>query len=326
MMTRKHFTALLTLTPLALLAQKPGIKRGEPVDLGAIGAGEGPAWGPDNSIYFSGSKGVLRRTDEGRVHEVRDKSAGTNGVMFDREGRMVTCESGNRRIVRTEKDGSITVLTDKFEGHPFNSPNDLAIDSQGRIYFTDPRYGRRDNMEIKDKDGKSVEGVYRIDAPGKVSRIITHEVDRPNGVLISPDDRYLYVADNNNNNTGVERKLFRFDLKKDGTIVPSSKKSIFDWEDGRGPDGLKMDIEGRLYVAGGINRENPPYESSKKFKSGVYVISPEGKLLDFIHIPGGDTTNCAFGGKDLKTLFITAGGNLWSVNVEVPGYTYYKRK
>lgn len=317
---------ILALTPAFLFAETPRIKRGEPVNLGSIGAGEGPAWGPDGTLYFSGSKGVLHRTADGKVQLFRDVASGTNGLLFDHEGRLVACESSKKRITRTEKNGSVTVLADSFEGQRFNSPNDLTIDTKGRIYFTDPRYGRRDDMEIKDREGKLVEGVYRIDAPGKVTRIITHEVDRPNGLLVSPDDRFLYVADNNNNNTGVERKLFRFDLKKDGTIVPASKKSIFDWENGRGPDGLKMDVQGRLYVAGGINRQNLPYESSEKFKSGVYVISPEGKLLDFIHIPGGDTTNCAFGGDDLKTLFITAGGSLWSVDVEVPGYTNYKRK
>ena len=106
----------------------------------------------------------------------------------------------------------------------------------------------RDNMEMK------VEGVYRIDAPGKVTRIIAHEVDRPNGILVSPGDRYLYVADNNNNNVGGARKLWRFDLKADGTIDPRSRKLIFDWRTSRGPDGFKMDHKGRLYVAAGLNK------------------------------------------------------------------------
>jgi gluconolactonase len=140
-------------------------------------------------------------------------------------------------------------------------------------------------------------------------------------VLVSPDDEYFYVADNNNNNAGAARKLWRFGLRPDGTIDPASRKLIFDWHDGRGPDGVKADRLGRLYVAAGLNKPNPPYETADKFKGGVYVISPEGKLLDFIAIPVDETTNCAFGGTDWKTLFITAGGTLWSIPVNTPGWT-----
>jgi gluconolactonase len=165
-----------------------------------------------------------------------------------------------------------------------------------------------------------VEGVYRIDAPGKVTRIISHEVDRPNGILVSPKDDFLYVADNNNNNTGVKRQLVRFRLRADGTIDAKSKRVIYDWSAGRGPDGLEMDVAGRLYVAGGLNKPNPPHETADKFKGGVYILSPEGKLLDFVAVPVDEVTNCGFGGADGKTLFITAGGTLWSIPVTTPGY------
>jgi gluconolactonase len=225
----------------------------------------------------------------------------------------VVNESGARRVTRTERDGSITVLADNYEGKKFNSPNDLAIDSKGRIYFTDPRYGRRDSMEM------TVEAVYRIDGPQKVTRIISGEVNRPNGILISPDDRYLYVADNNNNNTGGARKLWRFDLKPDGSIDAASRKLIFDWKTGRGPDGLKMDRKGILYVAAGLNNPHPPYETVDEFKGGIYVITPNGELLEFIAIPKDEVTNCAFGGPDLKTLYVTAGGSLWSIQAKTAG-------
>jgi len=165
-----------------------------------------------------------------------------------------------------------------------------------------------------------VEGVYRIDAPGKVVRILgAPDIERPNGILVSPDDRYLYVADNNNNKVGGARKLWRFDLKSDGTVDAKSRKLIFDWVDARGPDGLKMDTKGLLYVAGGLNKPHPPYETADKLKGGVYVISPDGKLVEFIAIPRDEVTNCAFGGADRKTLYITAGGSLWSVRVKTPG-------
>jgi gluconolactonase len=216
------------------------------------------------------------------------------------------------------------VLADSYEGKKLNSPNDLSLDSKGRIYFTDPRYGRMDNLEIKDEAGQFIEGVYRIDAPGQVTRIITHEVERPNGILVSPDDRYLYVADNYNNRSGGARKLYRFDLKSDGTIVASSRKVIFDWKTGRGPDGFKVDRKGRFYVAAGVNRASR-WETADEFKGGVYILSPGGKLLEFVHFEKDETTNCAFGGADLKTLYVTAGGQLWSVPVSTPGRITAKR-
>jgi gluconolactonase len=143
-------------------------------------------------------------------------------------------------------------------------------------------------------------------------------VERANGVLVSAGDRYLYVADNNNNNPGGARKLWRFSLYPDGSVKPASRKLIYDWNDSRGPDGVKSDTKGRLYVAGGLNQPHPPHETNTK-KGGVYVLSPQGKLLRFIPIPVDEVTNCAFGGGDLKTLFITAGGTLWSLPVDTPG-------
>ncbi|HUS36124.1 MAG TPA: SMP-30/gluconolactonase/LRE family protein, partial [Verrucomicrobiae bacterium] len=203
-------------------------------------------------------------------------------------------------------------LADSFEGKKFNSPNDLTIDSKGRIYFTDPRYGKRDTMEMKE------EAVYRINGPGKVVRIIT-ELERPNGILVSPHDQYLFVADNNNNKVGGARKLWRFVLNGDGNVNAEGKKLIFDWKTSRGPDGFKMDSVGRLFVAAGLNLASPPYETVEPYRAGVYVLSQEGKLLDFVAVPKDEVTNCAFGGDDLKTLFITAGGTLWSIRVNTPG-------
>lgn len=157
-----------------------------------------------------------------------------------------------------------------------------------------------------------VEGVYRIDVPGKVTLILgPDEVERPNGILISPDDRYLYIADNNNNNHGGSRKLLRYTLDKNGDVKPGTRKVLFDWKDGRGPDGMKMDAAGRIYVAAGTNQ--PTEYETTSFKAGCYILSPAGKLLDFIPVAPDECCNCAFGGKDGKTLFITSGSHLWSV-------------
>lgn len=299
----------------------PGSK---PRNLGSIGAGEGPAWRPNAGLYFTGQNHIGRRDTSGNVQVFREPAGGANGLLFDRQLRLLVCESSNRRITRTEPGGGITVLADSYEGHRFNSPNDLTIDSNGRVYFSDPRYGPRDDMEMRDAKGRLMEGVYRIDAPGKVARVIGPEVERANGVLVSPDDKFLYVADNNNNMVGGARKLWRFALNPDGSVDPAGRKLIFDWRDGRGPDGVKQDRKGRLYVAAGLNKAHPPFESANEFKGGVYILSPEGQLLTFVPVPVDEVTNCAFGDADLKTLFITAGGTLWSIRVNTPGFVAWK--
>jgi len=317
-MSLKSSLCLIACLALASCSsmRSPVVPRAQPKDHGAIGATEGPAW-QDGSLYFTDGKHINRMGPEGKTTVFRHNAS--NGLLFDREGRLIACESGLRRVTRTEKDGSITVLADRFEGKRFNSPNDLCMDSQGRIYFTDPRYGSRDSMELSSED------VYRINREAKlpdglcafaydipnITRILCDGAERPNGILISPDDRHLYIADNNNNTHGGSRKLLRYTLDKNGDVKPGSRKVIFDWKDGRGPDGMKMDSAGRIYVAAGTNKAND-YETTR-FKAGCYILSPSGRLLDFIPVAPDECCNCAFGGKDDKTLFITSGGHLWSV-------------
>jgi gluconolactonase len=290
----------------------------KPVLLQENGAGEGPAWHPDLGLLTSGGGHIYRRDRDGKVSVYRE-NAGSNGLMFDRQGRLVICEPVRRRVSRIEADGNLTVLAERYEGKRFNQPNDLTIDSQGRLYFSDPRYGDRNSMELVDAEGRKIEGVYRIDTDGRVTRIITHEVDRPNGLVVTHDDKYLFVADNNNNTVGGARKLWRFDLRSDGTVDFATQKLIHDWRSTRGPDGMKLDAQGRLFVAAGLNRAHPPSETQDQPTAGVYVFSPAGSLLQFIPIPRDEVTNCAFGGDDLRTLFITAGGSLWSVRVQTAG-------
>jgi gluconolactonase len=287
--------------------------------------GEGPAWHPKLGVLCSGNGHISRLDRDGKVSIYR-KDAGTNGLLFDGQGRLLACEPRRRRVTRTELDGKITVLTDGYEGKRYNQPNDLTIDSRGRVYFSDPRYGDREGMEIRDDQGRTIEGVYRIDPDGKVTRILGRELERPNGVLVSAEDRYLYVADNNNNTKGGARKLWRFDLRKDGTVALDSRKLLYDWGEGRGPDGVKQDQRGRLYVAAGLNKPNPPFEPDPERKGGIYVLSPDGKLLAFLPVPRDEVTNCAFGGDDLKTLFITGGGTLYSVRTTTPGRVVWPRQ
>ena len=170
------------------------------------GAGEGPVWHPQLGLLTSGHGDIVRRDRDGNV-SVHRKEAGSNGLAFDRQGRLLICEAANRRVTRIEHDGSLTVLADRYDGHRFNQPNDLALDSRGRIYFSDPCYGDRSRMELVDAGGRKVEGVYRIDPDGRVGRVITHETERPNGLAVTPDDRTLFVADNNNDTVGGAETL-----------------------------------------------------------------------------------------------------------------------
>lgn len=322
-----HLRSLSSLAAILVLAscsslRSPIVPGAVPKDHGPIGAGEGPAW-KDGSLYFTDGKHINRMGPDGKTSVFRHNAS--NGLLFDREGRLVACESGLRRVTRTEKDGRITVLADRFEGKRFNTPNDLCMDSKGRIYFTDPRYGSREGMEIMASSsacsptgtvhGKTpVENVYRIDGPNRVTLVLSASkysaLERPNGILITPDDRFLYIADNNNNTHGGSRKLLRYELDKNGD-VSGKGKVIFDWKDGRGPDGMKMDDAGRIYVAAGANKATE-FETTR-FKAGCYILSPSGRLIDFIPTAPDECCNCAFGGKDGKTLFITSGGHLWSV-------------
>jgi gluconolactonase len=318
-------TLLVTLAAALLWsnqvhAAEEKLTEGEPQLIGEFerSAHEGPSWDPKGGwVYFVGRNRVSRINLEGKVEVVLDPSPGANGALVDPQGRVIVCESGGRRVIRIERDRSVTVLADNFEGKKFNSPNDVALDSKGRIYFTDPRYGARTTMEIKDASGRLVEGVYRVDAPGKVTRVLTTEVERPNGILIGPGDKYLYIADNNNGEGGA-RKLVRFDLKKDGTVAPETKSVIFDWHKARGPDGMKLDTKGNFWVAGGRNAPSRT-ETVDEFKGGLFVISPKGKLIEFLPLPKDETTNCGFAGPDLKTLYITSGESLYKIRVKVAG-------
>lgn len=289
-----------------------------PEMLSETGAGEGPAWHPRLGLLTSGEGNINLRDRQGRA-SVYVRDAGSNGLLVDREQRVVICEPVRRRVSRRSLDGTSTVLAETFEGGRFNQPNDVAIDSRGRLYFTDPRYGSRDGMELLDAAGRPIEGVYRIDPDGAVTRIIAHEADRPNGIAVSADDRLLFVADNTNDVPGGARRLWRFNLQDDGTVDLATQTLIHDWKTTRGPDGMKFDAEGRLYVAAGLNRPNPPAETADEPTAGIYVFSREGLLQEFVRIPRDETTNCAFGGTDGRTLFVTAGGTLWSLRTKTPG-------
>jgi len=285
---------------------------------------EGPAVDAAGNVFFSDIAGdrILKMDPKGMVTTFRADSGRTNGNCFDVEGRLISCEGGEqgpgrRRIVRTDmKTGDITVLTDRYDGKRYNSPNDCCVDGKGRVWFTDPRYGAdRSDLEM------DVEAVYRIDKAGQVKRVLTQkEVERPNGIAVSPDDKTLYVIDSHPREGG-NRKVWAFDLAPDGSL--SGQRLVYDFGKGRGGDGMRVDMSGNLWVAAGINRPRGNPGESLDVPAGVYVVSPQGKLLGRIPIPEDVITNLAFGGPERKTLYVTAGKTLYRFPVTVSGHAVY---
>ena len=288
---------------------------------GRVAFTEGPAWHSSGNLYFTDIENnrIMRRDPSGKFHVYRTPSGKANGLVFDTEGRLHACEGGgeggNRRITRTELDGTISVLSANYQGNKYNSPNDLVLDRSGRIYFTDPRYGDRDDMQITDAEGKEIEGVYRIDPDGSVHLVITHEVERPNGIALSKDGTFLYVCDNMNDTPTGNRKLWQFEVGANGSINLKSQKLLFDWGTDRGPDGMTVGPDGNLYVTAGFNFPSLPNQTADRYKAGVYVFSPEAEHLRTIPVPIDMITNCTFGGENGNTLFITAGHKLWSLEI-----------
>ncbi len=212
------------------------------------------------------------------------------------------------------KTGHISVLTDRYEGKRYNSPNDVCVDGRGRIWFTDPRSGDRGGMEM------DVEGVYRIDPDGRVTRVLGQpEVQKPNGIATAPEGRTLYVVDGNDR-PGGNRKIWAFDVSPKGEV--SHRRLVYDFLQGRGGDGVRVDMKGNLWVAAGIRTPRPPGEVTD-MPQGVYVISPQGKLLGRVPIPEDYVTNLAFGGPGRRTLYVTAGTSIYKVPVTVSGYAVY---
>jgi gluconolactonase len=285
---------------------------------------EGPAFDAEGTLYFSDIIGnrIYRLTPDGDLSVFREDSGRTNGNTFDARGRLVSCEgaefgpNGRRRVVRTDLGtGRIEVLTDRFEGKRYNSPNDVVVDILGRIWFTDPFYGAdRSALEMAD------EAVYRIDPDGTVERVVTQPaIERPNGLAITPDARTLYVIDSHTR-PGGHRKVWAFDVDDRGTL--SGQRLVFDFGRGRGGDGMRLDERGNLWVAAGILFPRHAGEISD-VPAGVYVITPGGELLGHIPIPEDVCTNLAFGGPDRKVLHVTSGKTVYRIPTAVAGYALY---
>jgi gluconolactonase len=306
-MTLIYRTAIRSLALLSgLLVFTPAAAQEPPQVAATLAFTEGPTVDRDGNLYFSEmvTQRIMKLSADGVLSTYREKSNNANGLVIDPEGRLIACEGAesNRngvkltttpRMTRTDlRTGKTEILADSFQGTPLKGPNDVTIDGKGRIYFTDP----------------AGSAVYRIDAPGKVARIVAApDIQRPNGIQISPDDTKLYVADSAPPPDGM-RVLRVFDLRQDGSV--NNMRVLYDFMTSRGIDGMSVDVQGNVYGSAG---------SRATGNTGIHVISPQGKLLRVIPIPEDPITNNAFGGPDMKTLYVTAGKTIYKVRTEVAG-------
>lgn len=281
----------LLLAGLTVLAAGETLTAG-PVEM--VGEGfkftEGPVYLPGDGFVFSDipADAIYRPGKQA----YRAPSGNSNGLALDLEGRLLACEHGNRRVTRTEKDGSITVLADAYLGRKLNSPNDLVVRSDGAVFFTDPPYG------VKDGDRElDFCGVYVIQPDGALDLLSVY-FNRPNGIGLSPDEKTLYVADSG------DKFLQAFDVAEDGRL---SNSRLFCRAD---PDGMAVDVEGRVWVTDG---------------PGVSVFAPDGALVQRIAVPQ-PPANCTFGGEDRRTLFITARTGVYQVLTTTQGLLPGQRK
>jgi gluconolactonase len=271
---------------------------------------EGPVWSPEGALLFSSpnTNAIYRWAPEGKVTVFRPKSGytgtdigrfaqpGSNGLTFDPDGLLTICQHGNRRVIRVEPHGNITVLADRYDGRRLNSPNDLAYRSDGTLYFTDPPFGLPGTFEDPAKE-LPFSGVFRVRA-GAVE-LVTDELEGPNGLAFSPDERYLYVG-----NWDPQRKVvMRYEV---AAGVPAEGQLLFDMTGAPGEDaidGIKVDVGGRLYVCG---------------PGGVWVLSAEGEHLGTLKLPE-EPHNLAWGDEDGRALYVTAMTSVYRLPLATTG-------
>jgi gluconolactonase len=264
---------------------------------------EGPSWHPDGFYYFADIReSLLYRLRPGGTPEIVRRETGEgNGTTFDLSGRLVMCEGGNRRVTRMAGDGSIAVLMDRYQGRRINRPNDVVCSSDGSIWFTDP--GLRIPLAEKEL---AYSGVYRIKPDG--SKHLVAEFEYPNGLAFSPDERVLYVA-----NTRHAQYIHAIELDSAGIMVRRRIFADMSSEEADGvPDGMKLDVTGRVYCTG---------------PGGTWVFAPDGSRIGIIRTPE-IPANLAFGGADLQTIFFTARTSIYALRAKVPGqpHPWYRRR
>jgi gluconolactonase len=266
-----------TLTPELVASGFPG--------------GEGPVWSRAGFLIFSDySHDRLYKLEPGHEPEIyRENSNGTNGNTMDAQGRLYSCEYKSRRVTRTDRSGRIEVLATRFEGKRFNAPNDIVVRKDGHVYFTDPLFTPLDQRDL------DFYGVYHLDPKGDLEAIARWQT-RPNGIALSPDGKILYVANTD------EKNVRAFDVDRDGK---ASNERIVVRDLPGGPDGMRVDVKGNLYIAA----------------AGVQIYSAAGAPLGKIAVPV-NPRNLAFGDKDFKTLYLV-GNSIYKVRLRTAGSVQY---
>ena len=287
----------------------------------AVPLTEGPVWDGEY-LYFTHIRASrIMRYDprSGAITEWRSGTNRTNGLAFDAQGRLFGCCSGGRSIVRFDPDGRNVVIADRLDGKKLSTPNDLAIDRKGRIWFTNPvNEGNWDKTEIEELDHRSVlRADPQKDGKYTVTRV-TFDTTQPNGILVSRDQTTLYVAESGSKR-GIARELRAYPVQEDGSL--GTFRTLFTWgEDAkgvhRGIDGMCLDSEGNIVATAG-------YEDAGSGPM-IYVFSPTGRVLETHPLPSVRPTNCCFGGPDLTTLFLTTGeGHFFKAQTDRVGWAMY---
>ncbi|WP_204138439.1 SMP-30/gluconolactonase/LRE family protein [Halomicronema sp. CCY15110] len=258
---------------------------------------EGPVWLPETErLLFSDipANRIYQLAPASRVVTIfREPSNHSNGLTRDPKGRLIACEHGKRRVTRTELDGTITVLTDRFAGNLLNSPNDVVVARDGAIYFTDPPYGIRPQQQQQ-----PTQGVYRIAPDGSIRQVVD-DFDRPNGLIFSPDGRYLYIDD-----SSARCHIRRFKVQADGSLTDGQVFYDMTSRASGDPDGMAIDEHGYLYCTG---------------PGGIWVFAPTGRHLGTVFL-SEQPANCTWGDHDGRSLYITARTSIYRIRCADTGH------
>lgn len=268
---------------------------------------EGPVWfGDGRFLLWSDipNNRIMRWEEEtGAVSVFRKPSNNANGNTRDRQGRLVTCEHDARRVTRTEPDGAITVLIDRFDGKKLNSPNDIVVKSDGSVWFTDPVFGILGYYEGHRATSELPTNVYRLDPATGQASVVAGDVIAPNGLCFSPDEKLLYVVESRS----TPRHILAFDVTGDGMAL-ANKRILIDAGPEGTPDGMRCDTDGNIWAGWGMTET----------LDGVRIFNPEGRPIGHIHLPER-CANLCFGGRWRNRLFMAASHSVYSLYVNTQG-------
>ena len=268
---------------------------------------EGPVWfGDARCLLWSDipNNRIMRWDEEsGAVSVFRKPSNNANGNTRDCQGRLVTCEHDSRRVTRTEYDGAVTVICDRFEGKRLNSPNDIVVKSDGSIWFTDPQFGILGYYEGQPAAPELPMNVYRVDASGGAVTVVADGINAPNGLCFSPDEKTLYIVESRSE----PRRILVFDVTGNGDRL-ANRKVLIDAGPQGTPDGLRCDVDGNLWCGWGMTPE----------LDGVRIFNPAGEPIGHIALPER-CANLCFGGRHRNRLFMAASHSVYSLYVNTQG-------